>query len=229
MVSVFMEECVFKESRTGRVATVAELKNLAREGLVFVLADLLKKEQNPLMRKKIDLMLVKGIRAAGRSKKIDDVAMLLRDYKLGDDATLAAIKICEKHKRTYDILCLFNRDDLSNAVMREVIRFCKNDGRVKYLADLLEKLASKGASTNRVESALILAIKVCERRNLIFEVEDLLGRRELPERVKKAASEAIERNPALKMKDLLLGDTVKPPANNRAKALLQDRRAKAVL
>lgn len=200
------------ENNTDEAKALRRLKNLVKEGQIFVLAKLLKKENlSESLRKETEKALVKAIRVCGRSGSPEEADLLLREEKLNEEATLAAIKVCEKYKITLGILCLCKRDDLSERVIGELIRFCESDGRIRSLAYLFAK-ATKPSVKKRLESALVKGIKVCEQNGWVFEVRDALEQKGLSEKVEKAAWRFLRKYSALELKDTLLDSSIKPPS-----------------
>lgn len=199
------------ENNADEAKALRRLKNLVKEGQVFVLAKLLKKEMSESLRKETEKALVKAISVCGRTKLSDEVDLLLREEKLGEEATLAAIRVCEKYKKAFGILCLCNRDDLSERVMNELIRFCESEGRVRSLAHLFEK-ATKPSMKKRLESALLNGIKVCEEREWFFEVKDLLERKGLGKKVEKAVWRFLRKYSGPELRYILLDNSIKPPS-----------------
>lgn len=198
---------------------IAELKKLAKNGEVLKLAELLKRDGlTKRMRKEIEKALLRGIRTCGKLGEIYDVEDLLKLDGLGDAVMIAAIRYCKRYRRGFYVVNLLGRDNLSDPVVMEVIRFCRDEGMPSYLAGLLDKKLSDNIK-KEIEPAIIEGIKMCESKKSFFEIGLLIKMRGVSGKVRKIASDVLRKNLISPPRDLLLDDTVRPPAGRQRNML----------
>jgi len=96
------------------------------------------------------------------------------------------------------------------------IRVCGEEGKINRLWSLLEENGLSEAVKKEIEPALILGIGVCARDGRIASILALLEKGGLSDNVRKTAENALGKGAAeIREKDMLLSDTIRPPARQK--------------
>ncbi|NYZ77483.1 hypothetical protein H0O02_04180 [Candidatus Micrarchaeota archaeon] len=100
-----------------------------------------------------------------------------------ESAILGAIDVCDRRGKTEDVVALLENEDVRDSVLIKALGFCWKNGSIKPIADFIEYRSLSSELAKEAESALLNAIFVCENRDDIDDIADLLEKDDMSDAV----------------------------------------------